>query len=440
MRPNGPAHPDRPADVRPAKRGRWRLVLAYLAFLGLLAEAGSWAALRWTGGEGWAQTLRHEQTELAAAARREGSIPDPAVGPASLRDEVLHPYLGYLPVFREGQRVTGGVSLNEERFFAPDSPVFAAREDDALVVGILGGSVAAFFAREGAPALEAGLADDPRFAGKHFRYAVMAFGGFKQPQQLASVAWVLALGGRFDILINIDGFNEVALHEADNAPQGVGPSYPRAWYFRSPPDQLTLPLVGEIAYLRGERAESAARALASPFSALASSRMLWKLRDRSFRRSIEARDEALHSYRPRTEGTTLAGPPAPEGRALHRYLADIWCESSLQLHRLCAANGIRYYHVLQPNQYVEGSKPLSETERRTAYREDHRYRHGARAGYPWLIADCQALRDEGVRCLDATGVFAGIDETLYVDDCCHFSERGNRILGEAIAAFIRSTD
>jgi hypothetical protein len=31
--------------------------------------------------------------------------------------------------------------------------------------------------------------------------------------------------------------------------------------------------------------------------------------------------------------------------------------------RLAEANGARYLHFLQPNQYLEGSKPISDEER-----------------------------------------------------------------------------
>lgn len=37
---------------------------------------------------------------------------------------------------------------------------------------------------------------------------------------------------------------------------------------------------------------------------------------------------------------------------------------------------------------------------------------------------------------DLTEVFAGIEEPLYVDTCCHVNGRGNRLLGEAMARAI----
>gem|GEM_PF-5957246 len=39
---------------------------------------------------------------------------------------------------------------------------------------------------------------------------------------------MLAKGKRFDLVVNLDGFNEVAFG-AENAERGVDPSYPRNW-------------------------------------------------------------------------------------------------------------------------------------------------------------------------------------------------------------------
>lgn len=65
------------------------------------------------------------------------------------------------------------------------------------------------------------------------------------------------------------------------------------------------------------------------------------------------------------------------------------------MHRLSQANGILYLHFLQPNQYVEDSKPMGPDERRVAYREDMRYRAGAVRGYPLLIRECRRFSAAG---------------------------------------------
>jgi hypothetical protein len=46
-------------------------------------------------------------------------------------------------------------------------------------------------------------------------------GGYKQPQQLMALNWFMALGGEFDIVINLDGFNDVALPALENVPTRI---------------------------------------------------------------------------------------------------------------------------------------------------------------------------------------------------------------------------
>ena len=42
--------------------------------------------------------------------------------------------------------------------------------------------------------------------------------------------YMLALGQTFDLVINIDGFNEVALPPITNLPNQVNPFFPRNWF------------------------------------------------------------------------------------------------------------------------------------------------------------------------------------------------------------------
>ena len=96
--------------------------------------------------------------------------------------------------------------------------------------------------------------------------------------------------------------------------------------------------------------------------------------------------------------------------------------------RLARANGIVYVHALQPNQYLEGSKPLSEEEQRVAFDPRHKYRTGVVEGYPLLIEAGRRLRDNNVNFLDWTSAYENVEESLYVDSCCHVNELGNELL------------
>lgn len=412
-----------------------RALRAALVLLGsaVLVEGASFAGLWWmSGARPSADSVAREQREAAGSdAPGEEQVLDAIQRhrPRHLTVEAVHPYLGFLPVERRLQRVEDGVLLNTDAFYAPDSPIYQ-REPDRIVVGIAGGSVAVFFAREGRHALAEALAANPRFAGKRFDFVVLAFGGYKQPQQLMELNWLLCLGGHLDLLVELDGFNEIALHSSQNATQGVFPAYPRDWLLRTGADAASVPVLGELAYLASRRRDAAARALESPWRRSWTYRFAWKLRDRALwdavrRAEAELRAESL-SDDPSRVGPKYEGDPLD-------LLVRVWRESSLQMDRLCRANGIEYVHFLQPNQYVKGSKPLSEEEREVAYEPDHPYAEEVPAGYARLVPGCAELRAQGVHCYDLTEVFAEVEDTLYVDECCHVNELGNLLLARAIA-------
>ena len=134
----------------------------------------------------------------------------------------------------------------------------------------------------------------------------------------------------------------------------------------------------------------------------------------------------------------LRGPPREykDDAVLYRDVAEVWARSSLQMARLCAGLGIEYFHFLQPNQYVEGSKPLTEEELRKAINPSQPYRSGVEEGYPELQRLGAELARNGVAFHDATGVFAEVQQSVYFDDCCHFNIVGNRVLARFVARAI----
>ncbi|MGV2341075.1 MAG UNVERIFIED_CONTAM: hypothetical protein LVR18_46165 [Planctomycetaceae bacterium] len=56
----------------------------------------------------------------------------------------------------------------------------------------------------------------------------LALPGYKQPQQLMALNYVLSLGGEFDAVLNIDGFNDGALSILENAQPKASIAYPSA--------------------------------------------------------------------------------------------------------------------------------------------------------------------------------------------------------------------
>ena len=123
----------------------------------------------------------------------------------------------------------------------------------------------------------------------------------------------------------------------------------------------------------------------------------------------------------------------------YRHCVEIWAIGSIQLQRVCAANGAKYFHFLQPNQHILPlSKPMGGPELVKTTTDLSPFRIPVQMCYPLMQASAERLAREGVEFTDLTQVFANHPEPIYVDDCCHVSYAGDHILGEAISRRIAS--
>jgi hypothetical protein len=357
------------------------------------------------------------------------------------RDMVPHPFMGFV-YDPESPRTRaslgkGGLPLTEHGFFSLPGP---AKEGEELSVAVFGGSVAAYFSVDGSEAMTRALEADPVLRGKRLRLYSVALGGFKQPQMLGALAYLLALGQRFDVVVELDGFNDVALSFVMHKSTGTFPAYPREWdgLVRQVPDPDQLRRLGKIAYLQERQADVARRFARRPLSRSITAGLVWKCLDRLWggevaqaRQDLTKAAAAHYGYRERGPVRRYAND-----QELLVDIARLWGQSSLQMHRLCTAGGMRYHHFLQPNQYLPGSKPMGAGERAIAYGDDNVYRYPVEKGYPLLQAEGARLAGLGLDFHDLTQLYAGVSEPLYIDDCCHVNAKGSALMGEAVGKVI----
>ena len=304
------------------------------------------------------------------------------------------------------------------------------RREDTVVIGLLGGSVAAAVK----PFLERELRR--WFAANNLprppAVLELAAAAQQQPQQVIIVANTLLLGGEFDLIINLDGFNEVALGPDYALSRNAFPLFPMKWK-----NQVNLTAegrlrAGQIGALRREQARLTAARETSPLRWSA----VWTLMNRYRRERIAAeiiqRNHELAAVKARY---TLEkhGPRTwlEKEERLLPAAARVWYRGSLTLARLSELSGAEYYHFLQPNQYVPGSKPLSAEERELSSPYWGPSLLTVR-GYPLLRQFSRDLQRRGVNYFDLTGIFADRRETLYRDKCCHLNDRGYELLAAAM--------
>jgi hypothetical protein len=344
--------------------------------------------------------------------------------------EVLHPYFGFVA---DPQQNKPYWQVSDFGFPLSDRPSpIVKRSPGKVVIGVFGGSFTHSVYLELKGLLNARSTE----LGQEFVVINFALGGYKQPQQLMALNYLLALGAEFDVVINLDGFNEVALPPADNIPRQVNPFYPRGWDRRTA-NAVTPGMLRVLGYREVTKLQRSkwTNAFAQHHLYLSPTLFLiWQFQDQRMARTIYKADRQIASTGTEGPTYTMRGPAYvyADDELLYRDIGDVWERSSLQMKVLCEANGAKYYHFLQPNQYLPGSKPMMEEERRQAINEASPYRNGAMKGYPVLVKRGQSLLDAGMNFTDLTMVFADHAEILYKDDCCHTNTEGSIIVAKRI--------
>jgi hypothetical protein len=332
--------------------------------------------------------------------------------------------------------------VNEYGFLG-DLPPFGDEHPDDVSVALVGGSVAENAGVVAAMALGQEIGRIPAFRGRTIRMSLLALRGMKQPQQVVAIDWLLSLGARFDIVINLDGFNEVVL-AGENSLQGTNPFYPRRWAVRvagiEGSDETRE--LGRIRFLESLRAGLARRLDESVLRFSVTANVIQRGVDQRLAVELEnaktTLNEALLSF-DRAKGYAARGPARDYAdlEARSRDLAAYWKRSSLLLHRRARSEGFRYFHFLQPNQWVEGSKRFGEEEAALARPDDYFHRETATAGYAALIEAGPELVAAGVAFTDLTMIFRDVAEPRYSDACCHLTVPGYEELARTMGRKIR---
>ena len=433
------------------KRKTLLVVAVNVALCALLVEGFAAVALRslhgqWTSSSGYVAAVSGRTEDPGDGAGEPGTgEQEGAAAKLHAPRWMLQPYFGFArnPEAQThrlaGARVT--VPVNDHGLFGP-SPL-GGQSDGTFHVALAGGSVALELYLYSRQALADELARLPGAAGKEVEIICLALGGLKQPQQVLQLAYFLALGAQYDLVINLDGFNEVALPLAENLPFGVNPFFPRNWigYSNTAVDPSAAIIVGRLADLRAEQEDAVDRLLTNPLRRTYTGLVAHELgRRRAMERIFALEQELTTLMSEQALGPQQRGP-AYDVRRRDRALADlveVWKRGSLEMWALAEAAGTPYHHFLQPNQYVLDSKPFAPWELAHAITTHAAYASAAIPGYPLLIDAGKELTAAGAPFHDLTMMYADVTDVVYRDNCCHFTQEGGDMLAREIGRRIVS--
>lgn len=424
-----------------------KILVVNLVLLALLMEAGS-VAIYFVRTRG---IFYRDSTDRRLAGFTVPPSPINKGGEQQATMQQLHPYFGF--VDRRGLNHRFPFSQvdhvsNNFGFASGSAYPFKRQHPNQFLVGIFGGSVAAnysFFELE-RNILAAELKKLPALANKEIIILPFAMGAFKQPQQLIVLSYFLSIGQDFDLVVNIDGFNDVVLSYI-NYRDGLDSSMP-CGYIIVPLVNLAachnseeeLQLTAEVIQKR-KKLEGLLKSMET--SRLATGYVISWIRtrfaERNYRQAVVELDRLRTSKSSGQSYMQFPSRPDPGVDQAFKEMVANWGSSSLMMKQLLDQRSVPYFQFLQPNQYFPTHRVFGSNEKEIALTAADNFRPGVLKGYPLLLDELAPLQQQGVNVQSAVSVFDGINEAVYGDNCCHYNELGNRILSEFVAHAIRES-
>ncbi|NJK68925.1 MAG: hypothetical protein HC789_00380 [Microcoleus sp. CSU_2_2] len=360
--------------------------------------------------------------------------------------ERFHPFFGFIqkpsPDFRPGFKV------NNYGFISPYDYPLKKTNKNQFFIGVFGGSVASDYAifQVQNKILPNYLKQLPGLKDKEFVILSFATGGYKQPQQLLILNYFLALGQELDMVINIDGFNEVALSNLNNqnkidlampSVQHIQPLTSIANNSLSPKAMMAMVRIQENKTRINEGLESLPHCTLAVCDALTS--VYIQNLVNNYRKDVIKFEQERGKKQKDDGGSIIYVNPnksiLTDSVAFDR-MAWNWAKSSIFMNKVLSASKVPYFHVLQPNQYYQTKKVFSAAEKQIAFNQDTPYAQAVELGYPALFKKFPNLKKNNIDILNGVNIFDQTKEAVYVDSCCHYNKVGEAIFSDYVGSSI----
>ena len=355
--------------------------------------------------------------------------------------ERLHPFFGY--VLKQGAFTNERLKLkvNKHGFFSLYEYPFVKTNKKQFIIGIFGGSVANNFAVDEYihQRLSKKLQNNPEFADREIVILNFGNGGYKQPQQLLILNYFLALGQELDLVINIDGFNEVALSNLNNKAQ-LEIAMPSVQHIQGltslANNNLSPEAMSAIVQINDNKQQLKAGIDKLQNCQLALCHAVTSLQVKqlvnNYQQAVVKYDaQVKQSNSDRAKSGIVYIPKADSvlsDAAAYEKMASLWYESSIGMNQILSSRNIKYFHFIQPNQYYPTKRVFTAKEKEIAISKDSPYIEGVNKGYPVLLSKVNDLQKAGVNVFSAVNILDNTKETVYKDACCHYNSVGQEIL------------
>ncbi len=314
-------------------------------------------------------------------------------------------------------------------------------DERAFVIGVFGGSVATAYAYWAIDPHSAVLKGLEEALDRPVVVLNFAIGGEKQPQQVQKLVYFASLGQRFDLILNIDGFNEAYVSWLNIERAGIDYSQPSAALVNTTIGVYLDGLIDQqIRPIQARRDRLTTIAHSTRWAAIHYVTNLLAGQATDSLRQIEAEwtqqrpDDLFPLSRISAQGDFADNLAS---------LAEMWAGASIQMAAIARQMDAIYLHVLQPNQYFS-NKNFTEEELldfNVLGEGDAPLATIVPMAYRAFLAHSGYIQSNSVNFINATGIFDEVEGSIYHDWCCHFNEPGFEILDLVIQyAILRLVD
>ncbi|MEG3903578.1 hypothetical protein QUB19_15210 [Microcoleus sp. B4-C5] len=360
--------------------------------------------------------------------------------------ERFHPFFGFIQ--KPGPDFRPGFKNNNYGFLSPYDYPFKKTKPNQFIIGVFGGSVASNYGifEVQNKILPQYLKQLPGLKDKEFVILSFATGGYKQPQQLLILNYFLALGQELDMVVNIDGFNEVALSNLNNKNQ-VDLAMPSIQHIlpltslannslSTKAMKATIRIQENKARISQglERLQNCSLAACDALTSVYVHNLVNNYKTDVIKfekeRTKQKKDDSGSVIYINTNKSVLQDSLAFE------QMAQNWVKSSIFMHKVLSASNVPYFHVLQPNQYYQTKRVFGEAEKQIAFNKDTPYAKAVQIGYPALFKKFPNLEKNNITLVNAVNVFDKTKEAVYVDSCCHYNQAGEVVFSNYVGRSI----
>jgi len=358
--------------------------------------------------------------------------------------ERFHPFFGFIQ--KPGPDFRPGFKVNNYGFFSPYDYPFKKTKPNQFIIGVFGGSVASNYGifEVQNQVLPKYLKQLPGLKDKEFIILSFATGGYKQPQQLLILNYFLALGQELDMVVNIDGFNEVALSNLNNKNQ-IDLAMPSLQHIQPltnlANNSLSIKAMKATVRIQENKAQinqalttlqNCTLAACDAFTSVYIQNLVnnYKTDVIKFEKERTKQQDGGSVIYINTNKSVL------EDSVAFEQMAQNWAKSSIFMHKVLSASNVPYFQVLQPNQYYQTKRVFGEAEKQIAFHQETPYAKAVELGYPALFKKFPNLEKNNIDILNGVNVFDKTRDAVYMDSCCHYNQAGEVIFSDYVGSSI----